>query len=235
MSESITLPTNIEWGQNKETVDYITSQVNEVEKLWKSMIEKVATIGKVFAIVQQNSKDGTFQTWIESSSNTTSLSKPTVYLYIKVYRNYELVKDAKSLREALEMIGKKLENDTAPKKSTKSETNEHAAITSFRNAVEELKLDKKEELLEQMIKVCENIQEDIFVNLDTYKDIEYSEEQVKELKELRKSILSDIKKDEIKKTHPKYDTYKNLKKSINDLLLAQKEAINESLKELTEH
>jgi len=229
MSESITLPTNIEWGQNQQTIDFITSQVNEVEKLYKSMIERVATIGKVFVIVQQNSKDKTFLTWIESSANTTTLKKSAVYLYMKIYRNYELVKDTNNFKEALELIGKKLEDDDTSKKSTAPETNEPEAIKSFRNTVGKLKVDEKYALLGQMSTVCEDLLSDTMLNYEIYKDVEDSKDGLKGLKELKNSILLEMKKDENK---DKKNEFEKVKKTVNDYILEQTKEVDNALKRL---
>jgi len=245
MSDSITLP-NIEWGTNEQTANYIKSQVEEVEKLWKSMIEKAATIGKVFILVQQNSADGTFQTWIDSSFNTTLLSKATVYVYMKIAKHYELVKDAKSLRKALEMINEELEGDNAkaPKNDAKPESNEPEVIVTMRKAVEKLRVDEKVELLEQMSAVCEDMLGNVMLTYSDIKDIEDGKDELKGLKELKKVILSNMMKETIHNVKTfkfefegKEQTVvglKNLKQVINNMIVFRTRQVDSALKAIAE-
>jgi len=215
MSEILSLPTDIEWGKNQQTVDFVTLQYNEIKKHEQGIVQRAILIGGAFkAVKEQFKRRHDFFDWVENNFKSIGLKKSSAYIYLNMGIYAESVKDAKSLREAIEII-KVIRNpgESGKSEESKEQKDAYPEIAAFTKALEKRGSTKeKRELVFKMSETCLELEDKIFNEepkpsaelkesyesmlqtvMAMYKE-EISEERREELKavekELRESLAS---------------------------------------------
>jgi hypothetical protein len=211
MKDLIQLPTDIDWGTNKETVDFINQQFDEINKSVDSIIQRAILIGSALKQVQKNCKDDEFPKWIEANFTHTNLKKSSVYAYTSLAEHKALVKEAKSIREGLKVIG---EFKAKKEPKTPKPDDSYPEITAFRKAISKKTSDEKFDIVQKM--------------MDAFDDMLF-EDVVEEDKKLPPELKNEIKalqkqaREAIKEV-PKYDKYKKeeLRKVLREITMLLK-------------
>ena len=153
MSNLISLPTDIDWGTNQQTVDFINQQFDEIKKSEQNIVQRAILIGEALRAVQQKCKDDEFPKWIKNNFENTNLKKSSVYVYIAMTKNAEAVKDANSLREALKII-----NDLRdPEEPKPNQPDHNPEIIAFCKSIDKKTNDEKLVILQKMMDTCEEL------------------------------------------------------------------------------